>query len=201
MRFVLSSNNKGKLEEISKILTPLGINVCTLKDLGIEMQEPEETGKTFKENAKIKALAAYNLTGLPTIADDSGLEVDALGGKPGIYSARFAGENVSEQENAEKLLSELKNVPAPKRTARHVCCICCILPGGKEFFADGIINGSIALEQRGDQGFGYDSIFIFDTARTFAQIPIELKNKMSHRAKAINNLYNKLKSYINSGEV
>jgi non-canonical purine NTP pyrophosphatase (RdgB/HAM1 family) len=201
MKFVLSTNNEGKLKEISKILGSLGIEIYTPKNLGFKMQEPEETGKTFKENAKIKALAAYDLIGLPTIADDSGLEVDALGGKPGIYSARFAGENASEQENTEKLLSELKNVPAHKRTARHVCCICCILSDGKEFFADGTISGSIAERPRGNQGFGYDSIFIFDATHTFAQVPIEIKNKISHRAKAISNLYDKLKSYMNSGEI
>lgn len=201
MKFVLSSNNKGKLNEISKILKPLGIEVYTPKDLGFNMHQPEETGKTFKENAKIKALAAYNLTHLPTIADDSGLEVDALDGKPGIYSARFAGENVTDQENTQKLLFELKNVPDPKRTARYVCCIYCILSNNKEFFTNAVINGSIAAKQRGSQGFGYDSIFIFDNENTFAQVPTEVKNKISHRAKALNILYEKLKLYINSGEI
>lgn len=200
MKFVLSSHNKGKLNEIRKILKPLEIEVYTPKDLGFDMKEPKETGKTFKENAKIKALAAYNLTHLPTIADDSGLEVDALEGKPGIYSARFAGENATDLQNTEKLLLELQNVPALKRTARYVCCICCILPD-KEFFTETFLNGSIATSQRGTQGFGYDSVFIFDGKNTLAQVPIEVKNKISHRAKALNSLYEKLKLYINLGEI
>ncbi len=201
MKFVLSSHNKGKLNEIRKILNPLKIEVYTPKDLGFEMQDPEETGKTFKENAKIKAIAAYNLTHLPTIADDSGLEVDALEGKPGIYSARFAGENATDLQNTEKLLFELQNVPAPKRTARYVCYICCILPNGKELFTEANVNGKIATSQKGTQGFGYDSIFIFDGKNTFAQVPTEVKNKISHRAKALNILYEKLKSYINLEEI
>ncbi len=200
MKFVLSSHNKGKLNEIRKILKPLEIEIYTPKDLGFDMKEPKETGKTFKENAKIKALAAYNLTHLPTIADDSGLEVDALEGKPGIYSARFAGENATDLQNTEKLLLELQNVPALKRTARYVCCICCILPD-KEFFTETFLNGSIATSQRGTQGFGYDNVFIFDGKNTLAQVPIEVKNKISHRAKALNSLYEKLKLYINLGEI
>lgn len=201
MKFVLSSHNKEKLNEIRKILKPLEIEVYTPKDLEFEMQDPEETGKTFKENAKIKAIAAYNLTHLPTIADDSGLEVDALEGKPGIYSARFAGENATDLQNTEKLLLELKNVPEQKRTARYVCCICCILPDGKEFFTEANVNGRIAISQKGTQGFGYDSVFIFDGKNTFAQVPTEVKNKISHRSKALNSLYEKLKSYINLGEI
>ena len=201
MKFVLSSHNHGKLNEIRKILKPLEIEVYTPKELGFEMQDPEETGKTFKENAKIKALSAYNLTHLPTIADDSGLEVDALEGKPGIYSARFAGENATDLQNTQKLLLELQNVPTPKRTARYVCYICCILPNGKEFFTKANVNGIISTTQKGSHGFGYDNVFIFDGTNTFAQIPIEIKNKISHRAKALNSLYKKLKSYINLGEI
>ena len=200
MKFVLSSHNKGKLNEIRKILKPLEIEIYTPKDLGFEMKDPEETGKTFKENAKIKALAAYNLTHLPTIADDSGLEVDALEGKPGVYSARFAGENATDLQNTEKLLFKLQNVPSHKRTARYVCCICCILPNGKEFFTEAFLNGSIATSQIGTQGFGYDNVFIFDDKNTLAQVSTEVKNKISHRAKALSSLYEKLKSYINLGE-
>ena len=134
----------------------------------------------------IKARTVAKLTNMITIADDSGLEVDAIGKKPGIYSSRYAGENATDAENREKLLKALKNTAASHRTGRFVCCIAVVFPDGKEFVVRGTCEGTIAFEEKGNNGFGYDSLFIVDNYnKTFAELPASVKNAISHRAKAL----------------
>ena len=183
---VISTGNAHKLEEIGAILKDLDYNIHSLKDVNLDNLEIEENGKTFEHNALIKARTVAKLTNMITIADDSGLEVDALGKKPGIYSSRYAGENATDAENREKLLKALKNTAASHRTARFVCCIAVVFPDGKEFVVRGTCEGTIAFEEKGDNGFGYDSLFIVDNYnKTFAELPSSIKNAISHRAKAL----------------
>ena len=183
---VISTGNAHKLEEIGSILKDLDYNVHSLKDVNLGDLEIEENGKTFEHNALIKARTVAKLTNMITIADDSGLEVDALGKKPGIYSARYAGENATDQENREKLLKAMKNIPVSHRQGRFVCCIAVVFPDGKEFVVRGTCEGTIAFEEKGKNGFGYDSLFIVDKYnKTFAEIPASIKNTISHRAKAL----------------
>ena len=183
---VISTGNAHKLEEIGAILRDLDYNIHSLKDVNLDNLEIEENGKTFEHNALIKARTVAKLTNMITIADDSGLEVDAIGKKPGIYSSRYAGENATDAENREKLLKALKNTAASHRTARFVCCIAVVFPDGKEFVVRGTCEGTIAFEEKGDNGFGYDSLFIVDNYnKTFAELPSSIKNAISHRAKAL----------------
>lgn len=182
MKIILASNNKNKLREIGEILGPLGFEVISQSEAGADI-EAEENGKTFAENAYIKAKAAFDLTGLPVIADDSGLEVDALGGAPGIYSARYAPEG----QRRKRILEELKEVPDEKRGAAFICCICYIDPEGTAHYFTGKCVGKIGYENRGTNGFGYDPIFIYGE-RSFAEISAEEKNSVSHRAKALEQL-------------
>ena len=183
---VISTGNAHKLEEIGAILKDLDYNIHSLKDVNLDNLEIEENGKTFEHNALIKARTVAKLTNMITIADDSGLEVDAIGKKPGIYSSRYAGENATDAQNREKLLKALKNTPASHRTGRCVCCIAVVFPDGKEFVVRGTCEGSIAFEEKGNNGFGYDSLFIVDNYnKTFAELPASIKNAISHRAKAL----------------
>ena len=183
---VISTGNAHKLEEIGAILKDLDYNIHSLKDVNLDNLEIEENGKTVEHNALIKARTVAKLTNMITIADDSGLEVDAIGKKPGIYSSRYAGENATDAENREKLLKALKNTAASHRTARFVCCIAVVFPDGKEFVVRGTCEGTIAFEEKGDNGFGYDSLFIVDNYnKTFAELPSSIKNAISHRAKAL----------------
>ncbi len=183
---VISTGNAHKLEEIGAILKDLDYNIHSLKDVNLDNLEIEENGKTFEHNALIKARTVAKLTNMITIADDSGLEVDAIGKKPGIYSSRYAGENATDAQNREKLLKALKNTPASHRTGRFVCCIAVVFPDGKEFVVRGTCEGSIAFEEKGNNGFGYDSLFIVDNYnKTFAELPASIKNAISHRAKAL----------------
>ena len=183
---VISTGNAHKLEEIGAILKDLDYNIHSLKDVNLDNLEIEENGKTFEHNALIKARTVAKLTNMITIADDSGLEVDAIGKKPGIYSSRYAGENATDAENREKLLKALKNTAASHRTARFVCCIAVVFPDGKEFVVRGTCEGTIAFEEKGDNGFGYDSLFIVDNYnKTFAELPSSIKNAISHRPKAL----------------
>ena len=147
MKFIIATHNKKKLAEMERILNPLGVEVSTA-----QLQEVDETGATFADNAYLKASAACKETGLPAIADDSGLAVDALNGAPGIYSARYAGEHATDLQKMEKLLRELKDVPKEKRTARFVCSICCVFPNGDCITAEGACEGNIAFELTGDGG-------------------------------------------------
>ena len=156
-----ATNNAGKLKELRRILTRCGHEVKSLRELGVTL-DPEETGTTFAENAKIKAEAFCKATGLPTVADDSGLCVDALNGAPGVYSARYAGEHGNDAANNEKLMAEMQNVPVGQRAAKCVSAVCLILPDGRELVVTGECPGSVALTPAGDNGFGYDPLFVPD---------------------------------------
>lgn len=196
MRFLIATSNKGKLEEFKSILSPIGIEVMSLQECGRKINLPPETGLTFKENAEIKARYAYEITNIPCIADDSGLEVDALGGSPGIYSARYAGENANDLDRINKLLFNMKNVPTEKRSARFVCSICCVLSNDKIIFSEATCEGIILRDVLGEGGFGYDPIFMTSDGKTFATLSLEEKNKVSHRGKALSKLYTMLKDRI-----
>lgn len=181
-KIILATNNKNKLREVREILEPAGLTVLSQSEAGADI-EVEENGKTFAENAYLKAKAVFDLTGLPVIADDSGLEVDALNGAPGIFSARYAPEG----QRKKRLLEELKNVPDDKRGANFTCCICYIDPKGKELYFTGKVFGTIGYESRGTNGFGYDPIFMYGD-KSFAEMSAEEKNQISHRADALRQL-------------
>lgn len=187
MKILIATHNKHKLAEISRILEPMGYEVVTDRDVGIELTDVEENGKTFLENARIKAESGCRESGLPCIADDSGLCVDALGGEPGVYSARYAGNHGDDAANNEKLLLNLKNVPDEKRTARFVCSICVSFPDGSEITAKGVCEGKIGYEYRGNNGFGYDPLFMVGD-KSFAEFTAEEKDAVSHRGNALKNL-------------
>jgi XTP/dITP diphosphohydrolase len=191
---VIATENKHKLEEIGAILKDFNLEVLSIKDVGLEGLEVTEDGSTFEENALIKAKAVMKKTGKLSIADDSGLEVDVLNNQPGIYSARFAGENATDDENNEKLLKLLEGVPLHNRTARFVCCIATVFPNGDTITVRGECPGIIGLEPRGKGGFGYDSLFIAEGYnKTFAEIGEKEKNEISHRAVALEKLKKRLK--------
>ena len=190
MKFVIATHNKHKLQELQRILTPLGIEAVTA-----DLSEVEETGTTFAENACLKAKAACKATGLPAVAEDSGLEVDALDGRPGVYSARYAGEGATDAQRIEKLLGELSEVPAEKRGARFVSAICCVFPNGDILRAEGDCPGSIAFVPAGEDGFGYDPIFLCGE-KTFAQMTAAEKDAVSHRGKALEKFNLVLKEYL-----
>lgn len=192
MRYILASNNKGKLKEMKAILAALGEEVVSQSEVGLSI-EAEETGSTFEENALIKAKAACEALSEPAIADDSGLAVEALGGAPGVYSARYGGcTNDSERVN---LL--LKNMEGEKnRRAKFVSCIACCFPNGDVITARGECEGVITLAPRGEGGFGYDPVFDFpETGKTMAELSEEEKNAVSHRGKALKIFKMKLREY------
>lgn len=192
-RVVLASGNVGKLREMSALLAPLGFELLTQSSLGIH--PAAETGTTFLENALIKARHGAKIAQLPAIADDSGIEVDALDGRPGVYSARFAGENASDHDNLQKLLTELHGVPAEFRQARYHCVIVFVRDAHDRdpIVAHGTWEGQIGTQPRGTGGFGYDPIFIpAGLHSTAAQLPPEQKNTLSHRAQALIALIDKL---------
>jgi len=195
MRVVLASSNKGKLRELASLLAPLGFDIVAQNTLGIDT--PPETGDTFAANALLKARHAAAATNLPALADDSGIEVDALGGRPGIFSARYAGEGASDQDNLRKMLSELHGVPAEKRTARYQCVIAYVSTpaDSRPILATGTWEGTLISEPRGLGGFGYDPIFIpsgFD--RTAAELDPAEKNSLSHRGQALRALVAQLQT-------
>ncbi len=186
MKFIIATNNKDKVKEIKTILA--GHDVMSQSEAGICI-EAEEDGTTFAENALIKARSIKRLTDCAIIADDSGIMVDALGGAPGIYSARFAGEGCTPADCNAKMLSELEGVPFEKRTARYVCCMALILPDGSEHTFEGVCEGYIIDEERGTNGFGYDPMFYVPSIdMTFGQADSEIKHKMSHRYFALKKL-------------
>lgn len=195
MDFILATNNMKKLAEMQRILSPLGINVVTAKMLGITLEDVEENGETFEDNAKLKAHAACRETGMPAIADDSGLCVDYLDGAPGVYSARFAGEHGNDEKNNDLLLSKLDGVPEEERTAYYVCAICCCFPDGREIVVRGECHGKIAFKRDGSEGFGYDPLFIVD-GRTFGRYTAQEKDKISHRGKALRLLTEELEKIV-----
>jgi len=195
MKMIAATNNSHKLEEIRNILKTKGIDVKSLKDAGLDI-EIEETGDTFIENALIKAREVMRLTGEAAIADDSGLEVNALNGQPGVKSARYSGETGADMDrkNNEKLKGALKNVPDEKRGARFCSVIAAVFPDGKEITAEGFVYGKIGYTEKGEQGFGYDPLFIIDSCgKTMAELDLAEKNKISHRANALKEFVNKLK--------
>lgn len=185
-KLVMATNNENKLREVRQILSPLGIEVISQKDAGADVN-PDENGKTFSENAYIKAKAVYDIVKLPVIADDSGLCVDCLGGNPGVYSARYAPKGME----CEKLLEELGNIPESERSAKFCCVISFIDQNGENNFLSGECHGFIGFEKRGTNGFGYDPVFMYGE-KSFAEISSDEKNKISHRAKALESLYNLL---------
>lgn len=194
--FVIASNNPKKVKELNRILNPMGITAKTAKEINVTLDDVEETGTSFVENARLKARAAFKRTGLPCIADDSGLMVDALNGAPGVYSARYSGNDATDKSNNEKLLNEMANIQPAQRTAKFVCVICCILENGKEIIAHGECIGRIAMQQLGKGGFGYDPLFLTQDGRSYAQLSAEEKDKISHRGKAIRILKQQLSQYI-----
>lgn len=191
MKIIIATKNEGKVREFRKLLEPLGYEPVSLKDEGIET-EINEDGDTFEENAHIKAREIYKLTGLPVIADDSGLEVEFLGGAPGIYSARYAGEGATDKERNQKLLDEMQGVDTPLRNARFVCALYCILDDKREYCVTGTLEGFIGEEPKGEHGFGYDPIFMIDEDTSLAEVSEEKKNKISHRANAMKKLLDEL---------
>ncbi len=183
---VIATGNRHKLEEISAMLSDFDIEVCSMKDMGLEGLEIEETGSTFEENAIIKASTVAERTGKMAIADDSGLEVDALDGEPGIYSARYAGPDATDAANNAKLLDELKDVPLENRQARFVCALAAVFPDGRKIVVRGIVEGYIDFEEKGSHGFGYDPLFLIPAyQQTFGELGPVIKNSMSHRGRAI----------------
>lgn len=194
MKLVLASNNAHKLQELSAILSNLGMEVVSQKDAGVYV-EPDENGATFEENSYIKAKTVMDASGLPTVADDSGLMVDALGGEPGVYSARFGGDACkSDRDRLNYLLSKMESVPDEKRTAHFVSVITMLTPEGKKIVARGECPGIILREAHGDNGFGYDPVFFVpEEACTFAQLPPERKNQISHRARALEVFVHKIR--------
>ena len=182
-RIVLATHNRDKLKEIRRLLDPAQFELLTLDDFD-DFPEIEEDGATLEENALKKAREVYRATGLLSVADDTGLEVDALGGRPGVYSSRFAGEDASYADNVRKLLEEMKDVPQDERTARFRCVVA-IVDGTRETTVEGICEGRITTEPRGRGGFGYDPVFwVPEAGKTFAEMSAEEKNAVSHRGRA-----------------
>lgn len=187
MKIIIATHNKHKLQEMSRILSPMGYEVVTDRDLGIELTDAEENGETFLDNARIKAESGCRESGLPCIADDSGLCVDALNGAPGVFSARYSGIHGDDDGNNRKLLSELEGIPTEKRTAHFACAICVSFPDGSEVTATGKCEGYIGYEKKGTNGFGYDPLFMVGD-RSLAQMTAEEKDAISHRGNALKEL-------------
>ncbi|WP_018086810.1 XTP/dITP diphosphatase [Desulfurispora thermophila] len=185
MRLVIASRNQGKIREIKAMLSDMPVEILSLSDFD-NIPELAEEGSTFQENAAQKARSVMLATGLTALADDSGLEVDYLGGAPGVYSARFAGAKANDAANNYKLLKLLTGVPREKRTARFVCVIAIATPDGQLYYSEGKCEGVIGFKPAGDGGFGYDPLFIVPQyGQTFAQLPPDIKNSISHRAQAL----------------
>ena len=195
MKVVIATHNKDKLKELKKGLNNLDIELLDLSSFP-DIGEIIEDGETLQENALIKAREVYKLTGVPAIADDTGLEVDALDGEPGVYTARFAGENCSYLDNVNKMLKVMKNIKNSDRSAIFKT-VMAFVDDKTELFSIGEVKGMIASEKKGLGGFGYDSIFyVVNEGKTFAEMSIEKKNIISHRGKAIKNFMPKLESYF-----
>ncbi len=185
MQLVLATNNQDKIKEMKNLLDDLPITIMTRDDF-LEFPDIEETGTTLEENSLLKAKAIYDFTGLPTLADDTGLEVDALGGAPGVYSSRYAGEDVTYTDNNKKLIAELKDIPIEKRTARFRCVMTICWDEQQVETVDGIAEGLIAESLNGSEGFGYDPIFFYPPSqKLFSEMTIEEKNIISHRGLAL----------------
>ncbi len=194
MIIVAATQNKHKIEEISAITKPLGMEIISRQEAGVPDFEVVEDGDTFEENSEKKARAIMEACGQITIADDSGLMVDALGGAPGVYSARYAGEDGNDAKNNVKLLAMMSDVPMEQRTAKFVSVITMVYPDGETLVARGECRGHIIFEEKGDNGFGYDPLFVPEGfTKTFAELTGEEKNKISHRASALRELERLLK--------
>lgn len=194
MTVVAATQNRHKIEEIEAITKEFDINIISRQEAGVPDVEIVEDGTTFEENSYKKAFEIMKLTGMPSVADDSGLAVDALDGAPGVYSARFAGTDGDDEANKKKLLEVMKDIPMEKRTARFVSVITLIFPDGKTIVCRGECEGHIMFEESGSNGFGYDPLFRPEGYEvSFGQLPAEEKNRISHRAKALILLREKLK--------
>lgn len=205
---VAATRNRHKISEIGEITGRFGMNIISRDDAGVPPVEIPETGETFEENSYIKAYEIMKLCGQITVADDSGLEVDVLGGAPGVYSARFAGfeglwpgesggTDTDDKDNNAKLISLIRDYPYEERTARFVSVITMVYPDGKTIVARGTVEGHLVLEEKGDGGFGYDPLFVPDGYdRTFGELSAEIKNSISHRARALEVLHDKLEKGI-----
>ncbi|HUT86346.1 MAG TPA: RdgB/HAM1 family non-canonical purine NTP pyrophosphatase [Elusimicrobiales bacterium] len=196
MKLLIATGNSNKAGEIIKILPDLNVTYLTLRDFP-DVKIPEETGKTLQENAILKAQSACKQSRIASLADDSGLEVDFLNNAPGVYSARYAGENCSYLDNNKKLLQELKNVPLPERGAQFVCVTVVYFPDGKMIMEKGILRGKIVLKPRGINGFGYDPLFQPNgLSKTLAELTAEEKNSISHRFLAVKKIIPALKKAV-----
>ncbi len=194
MKIIVATGNEGKIKEMREILKGDGIELLSLKDAGLLDVEIIEDGKTFEENAIIKAKKICEVSGEMVLADDSGLEVDALNGAPGIYSARYLGRDVPYTEKNNHIIKELEGLEGEERSARFVCVIACAFPNGEVISTKGTIEGQIGFSEKGENGFGYDPIFLLPERNlTTAEITPEEKNKISHRGKALVKMYETLK--------
>ena len=195
-RVIIASNNLHKIEEIKDILKYFDFELVSLREAGINV-EVEEDGETFEENAFKKANEIMKISGEICLADDSGLEVDVLGGAPGVYSARFAGEHGNDKKNNEKLLELMKDVPEKERGARFVSIISMVTPEGEKLVGRGYVEGRIGYKEKGINGFGYDPLFIVpELEKTYAELTPEEKNSMSHRSRALDDLKGKLEKLL-----
>lgn len=195
MKFILATKNPKKLKELQRILTPLGHEVISEKELDRPLDEVVEDADTFEGNALLKARSAMKLTGLAAVADDSGLCVDHLDGAPGVYSARYAGEEQDDEKNNQKLLAALEGLPVEQRTARFVSAVAVVLPDGREFTVRGTCEGYIGFEKQGENGFGYDPLFMGEKG-CFGLLTSEEKDAISHRGRALAAMADELKKYI-----
>ena len=196
-KIVFATGNQGKMREVKKILADLNVDIVSMKEEGIQI-DVDENGTTFAENAQIKATAIGAHTDAIVLADDSGLVIDALNGEPGIYSARYLGEDTSYRIKNQNLIDRLEGVPDEKRTARFVCAIAAALPDGTVLHTEGTIEGIIGYEERGENGFGYDPIFyVPKLGKTTAELTDDEKNAISHRGSALEKMKVLLREYIN----
>ena len=195
MKFILATKNPKKLKELRRILVPLGHEVISERELEKPLDEVVEDADTFEGNALLKARSAMRITGLAAVADDSGLCVDYLDGAPGVYSARFAGEEQDDEKNNAKLLKALEGLPKEKRTARFVSAVAVVFPNGTEFTVRGACEGYIATEKQGENGFGYDPLFIGEKG-CFGLLTDEEKDSISHRGKALRLMATELEKYV-----
>ena len=194
MKSVLATHNPGKIQEMRDILSQLGVEVVSPAELGVDV-DVEETGDTFAENAMLKAKAICAAAGLPAIADDSGLCVDALNGGPGVYSARYGGEGLDDAGRTALLLQNMRGQTT--RAAHFACAIACAFPNGDTLTAEGRCDGAVAFAPMGQGGFGYDPVFLVpEKAKTFSQLTAEEKNEISHRGRALRAFAEKLETYL-----
>lgn len=201
MKIILATQNQGKVQELQELFLDEDIEVLSLLNIP-DWEDVEENGETFADNAALKARAAVIRTGLVALADDSGLEVDALDGAPGVYSARYAGEPKDDERNNDKLLHQLETTPDDKRMARFRCALVMATPAGEEYLTEGTVEGRILRQRRGQGGFGYDPLFfVAELGQTTAELTLAQKNKISHRAQAFRKMIPILKDLIRSQKV